>query len=183
VTLSRGAARRAAPRVHSFDQRTDETGGDRQTCPVGRRRPNAASAPPTMQLRANMISAKVPAEPVKGKSVPDVEGVTDVVVVGATVAAACTVVGVAVLARARATIGATRAPRQSVFRSPRRNGSSLELSPRRCPLVRWLSKVRHSSGYRKASSSGVALPRASATHLIEPRLPCASVGTQSAQRR
>jgi hypothetical protein len=51
-----------------------------------------------MQLRANMISAKVPAEPVKGKSVPDVEDATDVVVVGATVASACTVVGVEVLA-------------------------------------------------------------------------------------
>jgi hypothetical protein len=45
-----------------------------------------------------MISAKVPAEPVKGKSVPDVEDGTDVVVVGATVASACTVVGVEVLA-------------------------------------------------------------------------------------
>jgi hypothetical protein len=51
-----------------------------------------------MQLRANMISAKVPAEPVKGRSVPDVEDGTDVVVAGATVASACTVVGVEVLA-------------------------------------------------------------------------------------
>jgi hypothetical protein len=51
-----------------------------------------------MQLRANMTSAPVSVEPVNGKFVPGDEDVTVVVVVGARVASACTVVGVEVLA-------------------------------------------------------------------------------------
>jgi hypothetical protein len=69
-----------------------------QAGPVVRRRRNAVSAPPTMQLRANMTSAKVSVEPVNGKFVPGEEVVSVVVVVGARVASACTVVGVDVLA-------------------------------------------------------------------------------------
>ena len=56
-----------------------------------------------------MTSAPVSAEPVKGKSVPDVEDGADVVVVGATVASACTVVGDEVLAvEPRSLIGVVR---------------------------------------------------------------------------
>ncbi|HEY5077374.1 MAG TPA: hypothetical protein VIJ48_07720, partial [Acidimicrobiia bacterium] len=63
-----------------------------------RLRRNAVSAPPTMQLSAKMTSAKVSVEPVNGKFVPGDEDVSVVVVVGARVASACTVVGVEVLA-------------------------------------------------------------------------------------
>jgi hypothetical protein len=65
---------------------------------VVRLRRNAVSAPPTMQLSAKMTSAKVSVEPVNGKFVPGDEDVSVVVVVGASVASACTVVGVEVLA-------------------------------------------------------------------------------------
>jgi hypothetical protein len=65
---------------------------------VVRLRRNAVSAPPTMQLSAKMTSAKVSVEPVNGKFVPGDEDVSVVVVVGASVASACTVVGVDVLA-------------------------------------------------------------------------------------